>query len=103
MKGDNPSDTFSGGSASAALGKSKMWPEESHHDAGLHELLAAVGYKVRSSDMADVAQKLKQLEEVMDKTQEEGVRERGKRDMGRVRETEVREKEASTLLLEFIT
>ncbi|KAG0482787.1 hypothetical protein HPP92_010871 [Vanilla planifolia] len=31
-------------------------------DSGMDELLAALGYKVRSSDMADVAQKLEQLE-----------------------------------------
>lgn len=75
MKRDHPSDTFSGGStssAAAAPGKSNMWPEESHQDAGDDELLALLGYKVRSSDMADVAQKLEHLEEVMVKTQEDG-------------------------------
>ncbi|KAM7482048.1 hypothetical protein LguiB_006631 [Lonicera macranthoides] len=98
MKGDNPSDTFSGGSTSAAPGKSMMWPEESDLHAEIDKLLAGIGYKVRSSDIADVAQKLEQLEEVMDKTQEEGVRGRGKRDEGGVRETEVREKEACVCL-----
>ncbi|KAK8951640.1 DELLA protein SLR1 [Platanthera zijinensis] len=34
-------------------------------DAGMDELLAALGYKVRSSDMADVALKLEQLEMAM--------------------------------------
>ncbi|XP_074583089.1 DELLA protein RHT-1-like [Curcuma longa] len=34
-------------------------------DDGVDELLAALGYKVRSSDMADVAQKLEQLEMAM--------------------------------------
>ena len=34
-------------------------------DAGMDEHLAALGYKVRSSDMADVAQKLEQLEMAM--------------------------------------
>uniref|UniRef100_A0A1D1ZJ96 DELLA protein n=1 Tax=Anthurium amnicola TaxID=1678845 RepID=A0A1D1ZJ96_9ARAE len=41
-----------------------MMPEE-EQDAGVDELLAALGYKVRSSDMADVAQKLEQLEMAM--------------------------------------
>ncbi|OVA01709.1 Transcription factor GRAS [Macleaya cordata] len=46
-------------------GKSKMWEESSQLDAGVDELLAGLGYKVRSSDMAEVAQKLEQLEMVM--------------------------------------
>ncbi|CAL9779508.1 unnamed protein product [Musa acuminata subsp. burmannicoides] len=37
-------------------------------DCGVDELLAALGYKVRSSDMADVAQKLEQLEMAMAST-----------------------------------
>lgn len=58
-------------------GKAKMWEEE--HDSGatagggMDELLAALGYKVRSSDMADVAQKLEQLEMVMGSAQEDGI------------------------------
>ncbi|KAM7506311.1 hypothetical protein LguiB_005215 [Lonicera macranthoides] len=56
-QGDNPSDTFSGGSASAAPGKSKMWPEQSHHDAGLHELLAVLGYKVGGVRETEVREK----------------------------------------------
>ncbi len=39
----------------------------------MDELLAVLGYKVRSSDMADVAQKLEQLEMVMDSAQEDGI------------------------------
>ncbi|MQL71482.1 hypothetical protein Taro_003807 [Colocasia esculenta] len=46
-------------------GKSKMMMPEEQQDAGVDELLAALGYKVRSSDMADVAQKLEQLEMAM--------------------------------------
>ncbi|TKY59798.1 DELLA protein RGA2 [Spatholobus suberectus] len=43
-------------------GKSNhLWEEE----GGMDELLAVVGYKVRSSDMAEVAQKLERLEEAM--------------------------------------
>lgn len=47
--------------SSSAKGK-KMCEEEERED----KLLAGVGYKVCSSDMADVAQKLEQLEMVMD-------------------------------------
>ncbi|URE33081.1 DELLA protein [Musa troglodytarum] len=43
-------------------GKGTMGAEE---DGGDDELLAALGYKVRSSEMADVAQKLEQLEKAM--------------------------------------
>ncbi|KAG0492435.1 hypothetical protein HPP92_005833 [Vanilla planifolia] len=46
----------------AANGKAKMIGFQEEPDAGMDELLAALGYKVRSSDMADVAQKLEQLE-----------------------------------------
>lgn len=60
---DGYGTSCSGGFAS---GKSKMMmPEEEQQDAGVDELLAALGYKVRSSDMADVAQKLEQLEMAM--------------------------------------
>ncbi|XP_068659191.1 DELLA protein GAI-like [Aristolochia californica] len=55
-------------------GKEKILMEESPPDAGdVDELLAALGYKVRSSDMADVAQKLEQLEMVMGAGQEDGL------------------------------
>ncbi|KAK1302706.1 DELLA protein GAI [Acorus calamus] len=68
MKREHPD---SGGSGSggdfsapaAANGKSKCMEEPP--DAGVDELLAALGYKVRSSEMADVAQKLEQLEMAM--------------------------------------
>ncbi|KAI3910394.1 hypothetical protein MKX01_034788 [Papaver californicum] len=47
-------------------GKSKMmWEEDEQQDAAMDELLAGLGYKVKSSDMAQVAQKLEQLEMVM--------------------------------------
>lgn len=57
-------------------GKAKVWEEEQHGGSGgggMDELLAALGYKVRSSDMADVAQKLEQLEMVMGSAQEDGI------------------------------
>ncbi|XP_059655375.1 DELLA protein GAI1-like [Cornus florida] len=59
-----------GGSCSnsmAADGKAKMWGETEQDD----ELLAVLGYKVKSSDMAVVAQKLEQLEEAMGNTSEQ--------------------------------
>lgn len=46
--------------------KSNIWDEE----GGMDELLAVVGYKVRSSDMAEVAQKLERLEEAMGNIQD---------------------------------
>ncbi|XP_022728327.1 DELLA protein GAI-like [Durio zibethinus] len=52
--------------------KGKLWEEE--QDAGgMDELLAVLGYKVRSSEMADVAQKLEQLEMVLGTAQEDGI------------------------------
>lgn len=57
----------SGSSSGVSKGK-KVW-EESEQDAGMDELLAVLGYKVKSSDMAEVAQKLEQLEEVMGSVQ----------------------------------
>ncbi|KAE9466257.1 hypothetical protein C3L33_01839, partial [Rhododendron williamsianum] len=55
-------------SMASAKGK-KMWEED--NGGGMDELLAVLGYKVKASDMADVAQKLEQLEMVMD--QEDGI------------------------------
>lgn len=47
-------------------GKSKMWDHDiTDQDAGVDELLAVLGYKVKSSDMADVAQKIEHLEGVL--------------------------------------
>ncbi|RXH88503.1 hypothetical protein DVH24_000102 [Malus domestica] len=39
----------------------------------MDELLAVLGYKVWSDDMADVAEKLEQLEMVMGSAQEDGI------------------------------
>ncbi|GMI85571.1 REPRESSOR OF GA, REPRESSOR OF GA1-3 1, repressor of GA [Hibiscus trionum] len=52
--------------------KGKLW-EEDRDAGGMDELLAVLGYKVRSSDMADVAQKLEMLEMVMGTAQEDGI------------------------------
>nr|UNN46420.1 repressor of GA [Panax ginseng] len=49
----------------AAAGKGKICVEEQPGVGGMDELLAVLGYKVRSSDMIDVAQKLEQLEMAM--------------------------------------
>ncbi|KAI3491858.1 hypothetical protein L1887_43721 [Cichorium endivia] len=46
-------------------GKSKMWDGVEEQDTGDDELLAVLGYKVKSSDMADVAQKIEHLEGVL--------------------------------------
>lgn len=64
-KGDYSSST---GNAN----KAKMWEEE-QDTGGMDELLEVLGYKVRSSEMADVAQKLEQLEMVMGTAQEDGI------------------------------
>ncbi|KAG5531464.1 hypothetical protein RHGRI_026173 [Rhododendron griersonianum] len=61
--GGGGSTSSSDGGASGK-GKIKMW-EGTEQDAGDDELLAVLGYKVKTSDMAQVAQKLEQLEQVM--------------------------------------
>ncbi|KAL4197456.1 hypothetical protein AMTRI_Chr04g188280 [Amborella trichopoda] len=60
----------SSGAYRASHGKSKM---QEPQDAGVDELLASLGYNVRASDMAEVAQKLEQLEMVMGTAQEDGI------------------------------
>ncbi|MED6207299.1 DELLA protein 1 [Stylosanthes scabra] len=75
QQGSSSSSVAKGECSSMSSGKAKMWEED--HDpssgGGMDELLAALGYKVRSSDMADVAQKLEQLEMVMGTAQEDGI------------------------------
>ncbi|KAF8378612.1 hypothetical protein HHK36_029960 [Tetracentron sinense] len=57
-----------------ATEKSTMWEEaQQQQDAGNDELLAVLGYKVRSSEMVDVAQKLEQLEMMMENNQDDGI------------------------------
>ncbi|KAL1803427.1 hypothetical protein ACET3Z_032074 [Daucus carota] len=46
-------------------------------DAGVDELLAVLGYKVKSSDMIDVAEKLQHLEEAMGQAHQEGITQLG--------------------------
>lgn len=58
-------DSYPAGSAGGGYSNMKGCMMEEQADAGVDELLAALGYKVRSSEMADVAQKLEQLEMAM--------------------------------------
>nr|CAA72178.1 RGA2 protein [Arabidopsis thaliana] len=51
--------------------KKTMMMNEEDDGNGMDELLAVLGYKVRSSEMADVAQKLEQLEVMMSNVQED--------------------------------
>ncbi|XP_057807203.1 DELLA protein GAI-like [Salvia miltiorrhiza] len=43
----------------------KTWAEEKQAGAGMDELFAVLGYKVKSSEMAEVAEKMEQLEMAM--------------------------------------
>ncbi|KAK4788902.1 hypothetical protein SAY86_020221 [Trapa natans] len=54
-----------GGSSSNGKAAKTCWEDEQDPSGGMDELLAVLGYKVRSSDMADVALKLEQLEMVI--------------------------------------
>nr|ACM47244.1 putative gibberellin signaling DELLA protein [Sinningia speciosa] len=61
-------------SSSSSSGKAKMWcsePDGQQNDSGVDELFAVLGYNVKSSDMASLAQKIEQLEEVMGSVQQE--------------------------------
>ncbi|OMO60646.1 Transcription factor GRAS [Corchorus capsularis] len=74
---NNPEPSTVGSSSAcggSTNGKAKMWEEEAaQQDCGMDELLAVLGYKVKTSDMAEVAQKLEQLEEVMCNVQDDGI------------------------------
>ncbi|CAK7344043.1 unnamed protein product [Dovyalis caffra] len=75
MKRDHPKTIGGGGnsmgnkaessSSSMATGKGKLWVEDDQDAGDMDELLSVLGYKIKSSDMADVAQKLEQLEMVL--------------------------------------
>ncbi|XVF85396.1 hypothetical protein PTKIN_Ptkin17bG0114700 [Pterospermum kingtungense] len=69
------SSSVCGGGSGCTNGKAKMWEDEAaaQQDCGMDELLAVLGYKVKTSDMAEVAQKLAQLEEVMCNVQDDGI------------------------------
>lgn len=77
FSGGGGSSTASGscytmGSSTTSV-KVKMWEDTEQQDAGVDELLAVLGYKVKSSDMAEVAQKIEQLEEFMGSVQQDGL------------------------------
>ncbi|ESQ33164.1 hypothetical protein EUTSA_v10005482mg [Eutrema salsugineum] len=60
--------------AAACANKDKMMMVKEEEDGGnMDELLAVLGYKVRSSEMAEVALKLEQLETMMGNVQEDGL------------------------------
>ncbi|KAI4313763.1 hypothetical protein L6164_026718 [Bauhinia variegata] len=69
MGGGGAARVYSVENAATSTGKSKIWDEPAQ-DGGMDELLAVLGYKVRSSDMAEVAQKLELLEEAMGSVQD---------------------------------
>ncbi|KAL6566338.1 DELLA protein gai1 [Orobanche gracilis] len=62
-------ENFSSSGSCSSSGKAKMWAD----DGGVDELFAVLGYNVKSSDMAEVAQKIQQLEEVMGSVQHDGL------------------------------
>lgn len=71
---------YSSSSSSVLNGKAKIWEQDQDGcggsgggGGGMDELLAVLGYKVRASDMAEVAEKLEQLEMVMGSAQEDGI------------------------------
>ncbi|KAI8016909.1 DELLA protein GAI [Camellia lanceoleosa] len=76
---DRDRERDKGESSSMGAEKGKMWQD--HPDdgicggggGGMDELLEVLGYKVKSSDMADVAQKLEQLEMVMGTAPDDGI------------------------------
>ncbi|KAL3719528.1 hypothetical protein ACJRO7_004491 [Eucalyptus globulus] len=77
-KGEPPSSSSTHSLPGSGKAKMVMWGEEDQDPGGgggggMDELLAVLGYKVRSSDMAEVAQKLEQLEMVMGSAQEDGI------------------------------
>ncbi|CAE6062321.1 unnamed protein product [Arabidopsis arenosa] len=65
----------SSSSSSLPISKDKMMMVKKEEDGGNmdDELLAVLGYKVRSSEMAEVALKLEQLETMMGNVQEDGL------------------------------
>lgn len=69
------SSTSSSSLPAPACPKDKMMVVKEEEDGGNmdDELLAVLGYKVRSSEMADVALKLEQLETMMGNVQEDGL------------------------------
>ncbi|CAI9293571.1 unnamed protein product [Lactuca saligna] len=48
------------------IGKSKLLDKVEDQDSNVDELLVVIGYKIKSCDMADIAQKIKHLEGVLE-------------------------------------
>ncbi|XP_057765931.1 DELLA protein GAI1 [Salvia miltiorrhiza] len=61
-------ENFSSSGSCSSSTKPKMWSCDADD-----ELFAVLGYKVKSSDMAEVAQKIEQLEQVMGSVQQDGL------------------------------
>ncbi|KAL6959578.1 hypothetical protein U1Q18_039731 [Sarracenia purpurea var. burkii] len=73
MKRDRGLAKGESSSTAAAEGrKGKIWKQQPD-SGGMDELLAVLGYKVKSTEMAVVAQKLEQLEMVMESAPEDGI------------------------------
>ncbi|XP_062171138.1 DELLA protein GAIP-B-like [Alnus glutinosa] len=70
-----PDSSITATACSSNMGKAKMcWEDDvQQQDGGMDELLAVLGYQVRSSDMAEVAQKLELLEDLMGNAQGDGL------------------------------
>lgn len=66
-------ENFSSSGSCSSSSKPKMWPCEADDAGAVDELFAVLGYNVKSSDMAEVAQKIEQLEEVMGSVQHDGL------------------------------
>ncbi|XP_012846067.1 PREDICTED: DELLA protein GAI1 [Erythranthe guttata] len=75
MNQDNFSSSTAGSCSSST--KAKMWPCDADDGGGggggVDELFAVLGYNVKSSDMAEVAHKIEQLEEVMGSVRQDGL------------------------------
>ncbi|KAL7613157.1 hypothetical protein Lser_V15G08966 [Lactuca serriola] len=68
---DGGSSTFASTVAASAsvfsnvIGKSKLWDKVEDQDSNVDESLVVIGYKIKSCDMADIAQKIEHLEGVL--------------------------------------
>ncbi|XP_051145093.1 DELLA protein GAI1-like [Andrographis paniculata] len=69
----NQENFSSSGSCSSSAGKGKMWTYEADDTGGVDKNFAVLGYNVKSADMVEVAQKIEQLQEVMDAVQQDGL------------------------------
>ncbi|GMJ06819.1 hypothetical protein HRI_004351100 [Hibiscus trionum] len=70
--GGNYSSSSGSNRESSSTNKEKIWEKDQDAD-DMDVLLAILDYKVRSSDIEDVAQKMQHLEMVMGTAQEDGI------------------------------